>query len=242
MTFQETPTIARCASRRRPWLRLATALFLLATAGTAVARAAKPQLRRIGNIAYEAVVRQMPAPNPAPPVAKINFRDFTYQLFPTQDTPDPSHAGVPPAATAGQPLTLPVRHGRFDDPENTSAPVEFDIIRVNLAVLPHAPDHHQMVVFGILYAGQDHPVCTGVVQTFETYHHRLWLMDQFTYSCQGGMNARYLPHQRQLRIRSSVAAPGDPPCCPSLQDAVNFKMDGRRVAASGINLAPGTAY
>lgn len=241
MTFQETPTIAPRASRRQPWLRLATAL-LLATAGTAAARAAKPQLRRIGNIAYEAVVRQMPAPNPAPPVAKINFRDFTYQLFPTQDTPDPSHAGVPPAATAGQPLTLPVRHGRFDDPENTSAPVEFDIIRVNLAVLPHAPDHHQMVVFGILYAGQDHPVCTGVVQTFETYHHRLWLMDQFTYSCQGGMNARYLPHQRQLRIRSSVAAPGDPPCCPSLQDAVNFKMDGRRVAASGINLAPGTAY
>lgn len=239
MMSQETPTAAWCAARRR--LRPAAAIVLV-MAWIATGWAAKPQLRRIGNIAYEAIVRRMPAPNPAPPVAKINFRHFTYQLFPTQDTPDPSHAGVPPAAKAGQPLTLAVRHGRFDDPENARAPLEFDIIRVNLAVLPHAPDHHQVVVFGILYAGHDHPVCTGVVQTFETYHRRLWLMDQFTYSCQGGMNARYLPNKRQLRIRSSVAAPGDPPCCPSLQDAVNFKMDGRSVKASGVNLAPGTAY
>ncbi|MGH9536249.1 MAG: hypothetical protein ACRD2E_15480 [Terriglobales bacterium] len=214
--------------------------LLFAAVASLAAWGARPRLRRFGNITFLPLAQELAAPNPAPAVAQINFRDFTFRLYPTQDAPDPGHSGIAPFAAAGQPLVLQVRGGHFDDRENAAAPLEFDIIRTSIATLPHVLNPQLAVVFGILYTGEDRPTCTGVVQTFATYQHRVWLMAQFTYNCQGGMNARYVARKHQLRIRSAVFAAGDRRCCPTLQDAVNFKMDGPRVKPSGVALAPGS--
>lgn len=221
---------------RRWWLAAGLAL---AAGLTAAAWGAPPKPRQIGNITYWAIGEFMPAPNPAPPVTRIDFRNFTYRLFPTEAAPDPEQAGIPAFNGAAQPLTAPVSDGHFDDRNNAQAPMELDIIRREVAVLPHAPHRHMVVIFAILYTGQNTPMCTGVVQTFATAKHRLRLMEQFTYDCRGGMNAEYVAKKHQIRIRSAVFAPGDRPCCPSLQDAVNFKVDGRQVKPSDVVLAPG---
>lgn len=223
---------------RRPWF--AMGLWLAVAGGLASAAwASRPKPRQIGNITYWAEAKSMPAPNPAPPVTQIDFRNFTYRLFPTEAAPDPEQAGIPAFDGEGQPLAVPVSDGHFDDRNNPQAPLELDIIRRDVAVLPHAPHHHMVVIFGILYTGQDTPMCTGVVQMFATAKKRLWLMAQFTYDCRGGMNAQYVAKKHQIQIRSAVFAPGDRPCCPSLQDAVNFKVDGRHVKPSDVVLAPG---
>lgn len=224
---------------RRPW---AVAWALAALAALALAAwGAKPRtLHQVGNITYWRLAQLMPAPDPPPALSQINFKNFTYRLFPTEAAPDPGQAGIPDFAGQGQPIPVPVSDGHFEDRNNPSAPLEFDIVRHYIATLPHAPRHHLAIVFGIAYTGQDQPMCTGVIQTFAIYRHRLWLMGQITYDCRGGMNAQYIARKHQIRIASAVFAPGDRPCCPSLQDSANFKIDGRRFKPSDVVLAPGS--
>lgn len=191
-----------------------------------------------GTISYLHLGKLLPASAPAPPLPQIDFRNFTFYLYPTQTDPDLSRAGIPPiSADAVAPLVAPVANGIYKRHNDTADPFEFDVIKVEQASLPHAPGKQAAIVFGIFYAGSGTPVCTGVVQVLARREGRIEIEDQITFDCRGGMNAQYIPAKRRLHIVSAVFAAGDPRCCPSMSDTVNFKLEGDRAKASVVALS-----
>lgn len=198
-----------------------------------MAWAASGKMKTYGGITLLPLGVYLPAPAPAPPLAQIDFRNFTYQLFATQATPDASRAGIP------EQLEAPVVDGVYNHRNAAADPFEFDVLQVVQADLPHAPDHQAAIVIGTFYAGHGTPVCTGVAQLLERRDQRVEVMDQITFDCRGGLNAHYLEKKRRLRIVSAVFVAGDPHCCPSQSDTVDFKLGGDQIKASVQALASG---
>lgn len=197
---------------------------------------AKNAAKTYGGITYLRLDTTLPAP--APPLAQIDFRNFTYYLYSTQATADPARAGIPPHDDPGvvAPFAAPVAGGMYNRRNDAVDPFEFDVIKVEMADLPRAPEKQAAIVFGIFYAGAQVPVCTGVVQVLAHNQGKIELMDQFSFDCRGGMAANYLAAKHRLHIESSVYAGGDPRCCPSLADKVDFKLDGEKAKASVLEL------
>lgn len=215
------------------WARCAAVLLLAATAW-----AAAPTARDFGGIHFAAPNAVILAA--APPWSRVDFRNFTYQLFPTEAALDLSKAGVPPLGpTPESPLAVPVRDGVYVAAAEGQPRVEFQILKTTLATLPRAPEKRAAIVFAILYVGALRPVCTGVVQVLEPDHGAIKLADQFTFDCRGGLSATYEASKRRLHIASARFAAGDPPCCPTLTDSADFKLEGDRVKAGNVDI-PGT--
>jgi hypothetical protein len=167
------------------------------------------------------------APLTSPPLASLAdfpVKNFTYALYATAE----SGAGgmVPGNTQSGTPLMIPVARGLYDHETNTADPMEFQIIKADPAALPKAPGKSALLVYGVLYTGDQLANCTGVVQVIELNHGKLILADQFSYDCAGGAGAEWNQSKHVLTLRAAKYVPGDKPCCPTSYDFVDFKLDG----------------
>lgn len=170
------------------------------------------------------------APLTSPPLASLAdfpLKDFTYALYPTAE----SGAGgmVPGNTQTGTPMMITVTRGIYDHSHNTDNPIEFQVIKADTAALPKAPGKSALLVYSVLYTGDQLANCTGIVQMLELKQGKLLLTDQFSYDCAGGAGAEWNQDKRQLTLRAANYAPGDKPCCPTRYDFVDFKLDGESV-------------
>lgn len=173
-------------------------------------------------------------PQPVASLSAIDFHNFSLALYPT-DTSG-SNGMVPGDPSKGAPVLVNLRQGLFAGRDAAAGPIEFDLIRSQVIRLPKAPGQTLGLVYGVLYSGSNKQNCTGVVQIFELKGGALLLTDQISYDCRGGGNAVYDPAKRRLKIQSARFAAGDQPCCPSLFDKMEFKMDGESMKATNIHL------
>lgn len=173
-------------------------------------------------------------PQPVTNLSTVDFQNFSLALYPTDSSG--SNGMVPGDPSKGLPLLVPMQQGRYVGTNATTGAIEFDLIKSELIRLPKAPGQTLAMVSGVLYSGSNKQNCTGVVQLFESSHNQLVITDQISYDCRGGGSAVYDAHKRRLKIQSARYAAGDKPCCPSLFDKVDFKMDGESMKATNIHL------
>jgi hypothetical protein len=173
---------------------------------------------------------QLDVPLATAPLAKLSdfpLRNFTYALYPTAAS---GAEGMIPGDTAsGAPLMIPVSRGLYDHHTDTANPIEFEVIKGDAVTLPKAPAKQGLLVYSVLYSGDQLANCTGVVQLMELKQGQLVLAEQFSYDCRGGAGAEWNAKKRQLTVRSARYSLGDKPCCPSRYDSVVFKLDGREI-------------
>lgn len=172
----------------------------------------------------------------APPadLAQFPLKQFTYALYPTASSGEDGM--VPGNTQTGTPLLIPVSGGMYDHHLDTNNPMEFEIIKADPADLPKAPGHQALLVYSVLYTGDNLANCTGIVQILENKGGKLVLTDQISYDCRGGAGAEWDAKKRQLTVRSAVYSLGDKPCCPSTYDHVVFKLDGEQVKTGEVVL------
>lgn len=173
---------------------------------------------------------QLDVPLSTPPLAKLGdfpLQQFSYVLYPTAAS---GADGMIPGDTAsGAPLVIPVSRGIYDHHTDTDNPLEFEVIKGDTVELPKAPGKQGLLVYSVLYSGDQLANCTGVVQLMELKQGRLVLAEQFSYDCRGGAGAEWNAKKRQLTVRSARYSLGDKPCCPSRFDSVVFKLDGKDI-------------
>ncbi|MGH9394234.1 MAG: hypothetical protein ACRD1E_08700 [Terriglobales bacterium] len=167
-------------------------------------------------------------------LSQFPLKDFAYVLYPTAGSG--AEGMVPGNTETGAPLSIPVVRGMYDHRNDASDPIEFEAIKADDAKLPKAPGGNALLVYSVLYSGQDLANCTGIVQVLELDQRQLMLTDQFSYDCRGGAGAEWNPAKRQLTIRSARYSLGDKPCCPSQYDSVVFKLDGKSVKTGDVIL------
>lgn len=177
----------------------------------------------------------MRTPQPVTSLDAVDFHNFSLALYPT-DTSG-SDGMVPGDPSRGLPLLVTLAQGRYAGTDATAGPIEFDLIKSEVIRLPKAPGQMLDLVSGVLYSGSNKQNCTGVMQVFEKKGSQLVVTDQISYDCRGGGSAIYDADKRRLQIQSAHYAAGDKPCCPSLFDKVDFKMDGESMKATNIQLA-----
>lgn len=185
--------------------------------------------RSWGGISRVVVNRLLVRDPRAKSLAQVDFRNFLYHLYPTPAA-DIGNSRTP-LIPAG--LRLQVEDGEYSH-RNGDHPLDFRLYRTQLVKLPRAPGGVAELTFGILFHGRRSRTCAGVVQEYEWRTGKLALLDQFTYNCHGGGSAQFLAAKRQLRIKSAHYALGDQLCCPSLDDQVDFVLDGIRAQARNI--------
>lgn len=173
---------------------------------------------------------ELDVPLASPPLATLAdfpVKNFTYALYPTAE----SGAGgmVPGNTVSGAPLMITVVRGVYDNEHDPDRPMEFQIIKTDTVKLPKAPGKSALLVYSVLYTGEQLANCTGIVQTIELDKGKLTLADQFSYDCAGGAGAAWNQDKRELTLRAANYTPGDKPCCPTRYDFVTFKLDGDSV-------------
>jgi hypothetical protein len=176
----------------------------------------------------------MRTPQPVSSLEAVDFHNVSLALYPT-DTSG-SDGMIPGDPSKGLPLIVPLHQGVYAGTDATAGPIEFDLINSQVIRLPKAPGQKLGLVTGVLYSGSSKQNCTGVVQIFERKNNQLVVTDQISYDCRGGGSAIYDAHKRRLKIQSARYAAGDRPCCPSLFDKVDFKMNGESMKATNIHL------
>ena len=177
------------------------------------------------------------APLSGPPLARLSqfpLQQFTYALYPTANSG--AEGMVPGDTETGAPLMITVARGIYDRHQDATNPLEFQVIKADPAVLPKAPGKQGLLVYSVLYTGDDLANCTGIVQLMELDQGHLTLADQFSYDCRGGAGAEWNNKKRQLTVRSARYSLGDKPCCPSQYDSVVFKLDGKAIKTGNIVL------
>ena len=168
-------------------------------------------------------------------MAQFPLKGFDYALYPTASS---GEAGMVPGNTeTGDPVMITVRDGIFDHHLDAANSIEFEVIKSDPADLPKAPGGHALLVYSVLYTGDQLANCTGIVQVLELTQGKLTLADQFSYDCRGGAGADWNPKKRQLTVRSARYSLGDKPCCPSRYDSVTFKIDGKEIKTSDISIS-----
>ena len=167
-------------------------------------------------------------------LASLDFHNFSLALYPTDSSG--ANGSVPGDPAKGLPLEVPLREGRFSGKVPPAGPIEFDLIKSEVIHLPKAPGQSLALIYGVLYSGYEKVNCTGMVQIMELRGGQLVLTDQISYDCRGGGNAVFDPKKRRLKIQSARFAAGDPKCCPSLFDKVQFKMDGEQMKPTDVHL------
>lgn len=173
-------------------------------------------------------------PQPVTSLNSVDFHNFSLALYPT-DTSG-SDGMVPGDPSKGLPLLVHLSDGRYTGKDDAAGPIEFDLIKSEVVQLPKAPGQTLGLVYGVLYSGSSKQNCTGVVQIFARQNNQLIVTDQISYDCRGGGSAVYDPHKRRLKIQSARYAAGDKPCCPSLFDKADFKMDGESLKVTNVHL------
>ena len=173
-------------------------------------------------------------PRPVTSLESLDFRNFSLALYTTDSSG--SNGMVPGDPSKGVPLTVSLQQGIYAGNDATAGPIEFDLIRSEVIHLPKAPGQTLGLIYGVLYSGSSKQNCTGVVQVFELKNSQLLVTDQISYDCRGGGSAVYDAHKHRLKIQSARYAAGDRPCCPSLFDKADFKMDGEEMKVTNIHL------
>jgi len=167
-------------------------------------------------------------------LGSLDFHNFSLALYPTDSSG--TNGTVPGDPSKGLPVLVNLNHGLYAGRDAAAGPIEFDLIKSDLVRLPKAPGQALELVNGVLYSGSNKENCTGIVQIFELKGGQLLLTDQISYDCRGGGSAVYNPQKRRLAIQSARYAAGDPKCCPSLFDKVEFKMDGESMKPTNVQL------
>ncbi|HXE30296.1 MAG TPA: hypothetical protein VN515_00690 [Terriglobales bacterium] len=173
----------------------------------------------------------------SPPLTDFShfpLKNFSYPLYPTASS---GEAGMVPGNTeTGDPLVIPVEGGLYDHKEDATNPMEFEPIKADPVQLPKAPGGSALLVYSVLYTGDQLANCTGIVQVMELQKGQLILTDQISYDCRGGADAEWNQDKHQLTVRSAVYSLGDKPCCPSTYDHVVFKLDGEKIKTGEVVL------
>lgn len=167
-------------------------------------------------------------------LAQLSLQQFTFTLYPTASSGEDGM--IPGNTETGEPLVIPVRGGIYDHHLDTAKPLEFELIKTDPVSLPKAPGKTALLVYSVLYSGNDLANCTGIVQVLESDGGKLVLTDQISYDCRGGAGAEWNEKKRQLTVRSAVYSLGDKPCCPSTYDHVTFKLDGKDIKTGDVVL------
>ena len=190
--------------------------------------------RTFGRITSFELNAPLHTPKPLTSLADFPAKNFTYALYPTAG----SGAGgmVPGDTVTGAPLLITVARGLWDHHLDADRPMEFQVIKTELAQLPKAPGKQGLLVYSVLYTGADLANCTGVVDLLELHGSRLLLASQFSYDCQGGAGATWDQDKRQHTLQAARYTPGDKPCCPTVYDHVVFKLDGKHINTGEIRL------
>lgn len=173
-------------------------------------------------------------PQPVNNLESLDFRNFSLALYPTDSSG--SNGMIPGDPSKGVPLLVSLQQGIYAGTSDGAGLIEFDLIKSEVIHLPKAPGQTLGLVYGVLYSGSNKQNCTGVVQVFELKDNQLMVTDQISYDCRGGGSAVYDAHKHRLKIQSARYAAGDRPCCPSLFDKADFKMDGEEMKATNVHL------
>lgn len=182
-------------------------------------------------------VFHLDVPLASPPLASLQqfpLKQFRYALYPTASSG--AEGMVPGNTETGTPLVIQVANGIYDHHQDPDNPMEFEAIKADPASLPKAPGGQALLVYSVLYTGDQLANCTGIVQVMVLEKGQLRLSDQFSYDCRGGAGAEWNQAKRQLTVRSARYSLGDKPCCPSQYDSVVFKLDGQEVKTGDVTL------
>ncbi len=188
--------------------------------------------RSWGGISRVVVGRFLARPVNAPDLFHVDFKNFLYRIYPTP----PADTGMSHKPLIATPLALPVVNGNYSQRVD-GTPIEFQIYHLQGVLAPRAPGGKAVLTFGILFSGRRSRTCAGVVQEYAWQQGKLALLNQITYNCRGGGSAEFLATRQRLRINSAHYAMGDRLCCPSLNDRVDFVLDGLDAHATHIRLA-----
>lgn len=213
--------------------RFAFGLSLIAALCLAAAAADNGAIKTYGGVVDYHLGIPVDTSKPVSSLDAIDFRDFTFSLFPTGDVARGGTVQSPDGSD--RPIVVPVAGGRYDR-RSDDKPIGFDVVQSQVVPLGHDPGAQAAIVFGVLYTDSQGKSCTGVVQIFEARKSKLILVDQISYDCRGGTNTHYDAKKRQLTVESARYSAGDQPCCPSLTDHVEFKLEGDRVRASNVHV------